>query len=63
MEKQTVALAKESAKLQKELDKTAKEMKGFGDMQNWAEMLERDFLVLEETMRLADEESGLQQCK
>lgn len=25
-------------------------------MQNWAEMLERDFLVLEETLRLVEEE-------
>lgn len=54
VKKQTAALAKESAKWQKELDKTTKGMKGFGDMQNWAEMIERDFLVLEETLRLAE---------
>lgn len=31
-----------------------KDMKAFGDMQNWAEMIERDFMVLEETMRLVE---------
>jgi len=29
-------------------------MRDFGDVQNWAEMLERDFMVLEETMRLVE---------
>lgn len=54
VKKQTAALAKESAKWQKELDKTTKGLNEFGDMQNWAEMMERDFLVLEETLRLAE---------
>ncbi len=50
----TAALAKESAKWQKELDKTTNELKEFGDMQHWAETIERDFLVLEETLRLVE---------
>ena len=54
VKKQTAALAKESAKWQKELDKTTKGLNEFGDLQNWAEMMERDFLVLEETLRLAE---------
>ena len=54
VKKQTAALAKESATWQKELDKTMKGMKDFGDLQNFAEMMERDFLVLEETLRLAE---------
>ena len=54
VKKQTAALAKESAKWQKELDKTTRGMKDFGDLQNFAEMMERDFLVLEETLRLAE---------
>lgn len=54
VKKQTAALAKESVKWQKELDKATQGLKGFGDMQNWAEMIERDFLVLEETLRLAE---------
>jgi hypothetical protein len=47
-------LEKESARLAKEVDKTTKVMKEVGDLQNWAEMLERDFMVLEETVRLAE---------
>lgn len=54
VKKQTAALAKESAKWQKELDKATKGLNEFGDVQNWAEMMERDFLVLEETLRLAE---------
>lgn len=54
LKKQTAALAKESAKWQKELDKATKGLNEFGDMQNWAEMMERDFMVLEETMRLVE---------
>ena len=52
--KNTAALAKESAKWQKEVDKTTKGLKDFGDLQNFAEMMERDFLVLEETLRLVE---------
>jgi hypothetical protein len=52
--KQTAALAKENAKWQKELDKATKGLNQHGDLQNWAEMMERDFLVLEETLRLVE---------
>lgn len=54
VKKQAAALAKESAKWQKELDQATKGVKEFGDVQNWAEMMERDLLVLEETLRLAE---------
>jgi hypothetical protein len=40
--------------LESEVDKALKGMRDFGDVQNWAEMLERDFMVLEETMRLVE---------
>ena len=50
----TAALAKENAKWQKELDNATKGLKPFGDQQNFAEMMERDFLILEETLRLAE---------
>lgn len=49
---QTSILARESAKLQKELDKATKGLNEIGDVQNWAETIERDLLVLEETLRL-----------
>ncbi|KXL48882.1 hypothetical protein M433DRAFT_152112 [Acidomyces richmondensis BFW] len=54
VKKRTAALAKESMKWQKELDKTTRGLNEFGDMQNWAEMIERDFMVLEETLRLVE---------
>ena len=54
LKKQTDALASESELWQKEIDKATNGLKGFGDLQNWAEMIERDFMVLEETLRLAE---------
>jgi len=54
VKKQSAALARESAKWQKELDRATKDLNQFGDMQNWAEVMERDFMVLEETLRLAE---------
>lgn len=52
--KQTAALAQESAKWEKLLDGGTKKLNEVGDIQNWAEMIERDLLVLEETVRLVD---------
>ncbi|KAF2090349.1 hypothetical protein K490DRAFT_35879 [Saccharata proteae CBS 121410] len=52
--KQTAALAKEAARWQKLADTNTKKLNDFGDMQNWAEMIERDLLVVEETLRLVD---------
>ncbi|KAK3070212.1 hypothetical protein LTR53_010860 [Teratosphaeriaceae sp. CCFEE 6253] len=54
LRKNTAALAKESAQWQRELDKATKGLNEFGDLQNWAEMMERDFVVLEETLRLVE---------
>lgn len=56
--KQTAALRKESDKWQKLGDTSTKKLNEIGDVQNWAEMLERDLLVLEETARLVDAERG-----
>ena len=56
--KQTVALRKESDKWQKLGDSSTKKLNEIGDVQNWAEMLERDLLVLEETVRLVDEKKA-----
>jgi hypothetical protein len=52
--KATAALNKESAKWTKMADKATKQLNEFGDVQNWAEVLERDLLVLEETVRLVE---------
>lgn len=52
--KQTAALAKQTAEFQKLADNSTKKLNEIGDIQNWAEMMERDLLVLEETMRLVE---------
>ncbi|KAK3066433.1 hypothetical protein LTR53_017222 [Teratosphaeriaceae sp. CCFEE 6253] len=43
LRKNTAALAKESAQWQKEVDKTTKGLNEFGDLQNWAEVMEGGF--------------------
>lgn len=55
--KQTAALAKESVQWEKLAETGTKKLNEIGDIQNWAEMLERDLLVLEETLRLVDGET------
>ncbi|KAH7392482.1 hypothetical protein BKA66DRAFT_457573 [Pyrenochaeta sp. MPI-SDFR-AT-0127] len=52
--KQTAALAKQSAEWDKLLQGGTKKLNEVGDIQNWAEMIERDLLVLEETVRLVE---------
>ncbi|MCJ1384599.1 hypothetical protein MMC17_007717 [Xylographa soralifera] len=55
--KQTAALAQHTAAYQQLADDSRGTLKEIGDVQNWAEMIERDLLVLEETMRVVDEEA------
>ncbi|KAI8158918.1 hypothetical protein K4K49_006821 [Colletotrichum sp. SAR 10_70] len=55
--KATDALRKENDKLAKFTVDAARRVKELGNVQNWAEVLERDFLVLEETFRLVREGS------
>lgn len=52
--KATGGLRKENEKLRKLADEGGRKVKELGNVQNWAEMLERDFLVLGETLRLVD---------
>lgn len=52
--KQTAALHKQGDQWQKLADSSTKKLNEMGHTQNWAEMLERDLLVLEETLRLAE---------
>lgn len=54
---ETANLRREREKLALEADMAAKKLKEVGNVQNWAEVLERQFVVLEETLRLADEGS------
>ncbi|PHH71912.1 hypothetical protein CDD80_4903 [Ophiocordyceps camponoti-rufipedis] len=51
-------LRREREKLAREADGAAARLKELGNVQNWAEVLERGFLVLEETMRLVEEGDG-----
>ncbi|KPM35242.1 hypothetical protein AK830_g11328, partial [Neonectria ditissima] len=51
-------LRREREKLAREADVAARRVKELGNVQNWAEVLERDFLVLEETVRLANRSDG-----
>ena len=46
------ALRRENDKLQKLATEHTRKVKEIGNVQNWAEMLEREFLVIEETLRL-----------
>ena len=55
VDRQTEKLAKEAGKHQKVADEAAGKLKELGDIQNWAEVLERDLLVLEETVRMGEE--------
>ncbi|WPH03396.1 Hypothetical protein R9X50_00627500 [Acrodontium crateriforme] len=50
----TAEVEKENRAYNKELDKGVQALRKHGDMQNWAELMERDFLVLEETLRLVE---------
>ncbi|KAL6858409.1 hypothetical protein J3F83DRAFT_717815 [Trichoderma novae-zelandiae] len=50
----TDGLRRDTQRLRAEADKAARRVKELGNVQNWAEVLERGFLVLEETVRLAN---------
>lgn len=60
MAKQAVALSKQTAQYQKIADEGRDKLKEIGDVQNWAEMIERDLLVVEETLRRAEDEAGVE---
>lgn len=51
----TGALAAETARLGAEAEVAGRGVKMLGDVQNWAEVLEREFLMLEETVRILGE--------
>lgn len=55
-------LARQERDVAREADAAAARVKELGNVQNWAEVLERGFLVLEETVRLAAAGSGCSSC-
>ena len=56
VKKETEILNKQNDQLQKLADQGREGLKAVGDLQNWAELIERDLLIMEETLRLAEEE-------
>ncbi|KAK2740563.1 hypothetical protein FQN57_006067 [Myotisia sp. PD_48] len=56
LKRTTADVSKQSRELEKLADQTRAGLKDFGDLQNFAEVMERDMLILEETLRLAEEE-------
>ncbi|KAI4592368.1 hypothetical protein KJ359_011308 [Pestalotiopsis sp. 9143b] len=56
--KATEALRRETDKLVKVVKQGSEKVREAGDVQNWAEVLERDFLVLEDTLRQVRRGSG-----
>lgn len=54
--KETAALTKQAAQWQKMADNSQQKLKEIGDVQNWAEMIERDLLVIEETLRMVEDD-------
>ncbi|TWU74887.1 hypothetical protein ED733_003440 [Metarhizium rileyi] len=55
----TEGLRRETDKLRREADGAARGVKELGNVQNWAEVLERGFLVLEETVSLGRRGKGI----
>ena len=56
LDEAAAALAKETGKYQKLADETRDKMKDVGDVQNFAEVIERELMVLEETLRIIEED-------
>lgn len=54
----TAQLRRENDRLGRLAEAHARRVKEVGDVQNWAEMLEREFVILEETLRLVGEGEG-----
>ena len=57
VESRTKALKKQSDELENLVISTTAQLKGFGDLQNWAEVVWRDIYVLEEVFDIMDAES------
>jgi hypothetical protein len=50
-------LAKQNEQWDKVVESARQGLKEIGDVQNWAEMIERDLLVVEEVLRLAEDKA------
>jgi predicted nucleic acid-binding Zn-ribbon protein len=52
----TQKLSRQAQELEKTLDQSVDQLKEMGDLQNWAEVVFRDISVIEETLRMVEEE-------
>jgi len=57
LKRTTNDLARQNDQWGKVADQAREGLKEIGDIQNWAELIERDLLIVEETLKLADEKS------
>ncbi|PYH49232.1 uncharacterized protein BP01DRAFT_74212 [Aspergillus saccharolyticus JOP 1030-1] len=58
LQQATAALAKQNVQLGRVADSARSALKEIGDVQNWAEVIEQEILVLEETLRLVEMGDG-----
>lgn len=54
LKRATADLARQNDQWQKVADQAREGLKEIGDVQNWAELIERDLLIVEETLRLVE---------
>jgi uncharacterized coiled-coil DUF342 family protein len=54
----TQKLSRQAQELEKTLDQSVDQLKEIGDLQNWAEVVFRDISVIEETLRMVEEEEA-----
>jgi uncharacterized coiled-coil DUF342 family protein len=52
----TQKLSRQAQELEKTLDQSVDQLKEMGDLQNWAEVVFRDISVIEEILRMVEEE-------
>jgi len=54
----TQKLSRHAQELEKTLNQSVDQLKEIGDLQNWAEVVFRDISVIEETLRMVEEEEA-----
>ena len=54
----TQKLSRQAQELEKTLDQSVDQLKEMGDLQNWAEVVFRDISVIEDTLRMVEEQDA-----
>ncbi|CAD0110689.1 unnamed protein product [Aureobasidium uvarum] len=55
----TQKLSRQAEELEKTIGQSVDQLKEMGDLQNWAEVVFRDISVIEETLRMVEEQEAL----